>query len=172
MCSPRGGGGHSYIRVTYKCHQAPQTYGSFGDRSNQKNRGSFGDRSKITGSFSESVVKRGAFGNRLTNLKFMEYKTSSWPQGYKSLKILASVIVTNQSMGQIIKMLGFGWQNQKLGVFGWQIRSSGSLSDRIYGVYGWQRINQGVIGWERALKMGIFLVAHASHSIECPPVPI
>ena len=29
--------------------------------------GSFGDRSKIMGSFCESVVKRGSFGNRLTN---------------------------------------------------------------------------------------------------------
>ena len=48
------GGGHSYIRVTYTCHQAPQTWGSFGDRSNQKNRGSFSNRSKIMGSFSES----------------------------------------------------------------------------------------------------------------------
>ena len=50
--------------------------------------------------------------------------------GYKSLKIQASVIVTNQSLGQIIKMMGFGvtkseigglWvTNQKLGVFEWQ----------------------------------------------------
>ena len=39
--------------------------GCFGDRNNQKNRGSFGDRSKIMGSFSESVVKHGSFGNSL-----------------------------------------------------------------------------------------------------------
>ena len=60
------------------------------------------------GSFSESVVK----GDLLAN---------------KSLKILTSVIVTNQSLIKIIKMMGFEvtkseigglWvTNQKLGVF-------------------------------------------------------
>ena len=50
--------------------------------------------------------------------------------GFRSLKILTSVILTNQSLGQIIKMMGFWvtkseigglWvTNQKLGVFEWQ----------------------------------------------------
>ena len=44
----------------------------------------------------------------------MEYKTSL-TTGYKSLKILASVIVTYQSVGQIIKMMGFGVTKSEFG---------------------------------------------------------
>ena len=109
QCTEARGEGHSYIRVTFKCHQAPQTKGSFGDRSNQKIGGSFGARSKIMGSFSESE----------------DIKMNT---GYKSLKILAAVIVTDQSLGQIIKMtLGDKIRNWGLWVTN---QNLGSLSNK------------------------------------------
>ena len=83
----------------------------------------------------EKKKNRGSFGDRS---KFMgSFSESVVKRG------------SNQSLGQIIKLMGFWvikseiglWvTNQKLGVSEWQK----------IGVYGWQRINQGVIGWDRA----------------------
>ena len=75
----------------YKCPQAKK-----------KNRGSFGDRSKIMGS---SV-----------RVYFLQTK-DFWNIDIKLTtgQILASVILTNQSLGKMIKMMGFWVTKSEIG---------------------------------------------------------
>ena len=67
-------GGHSHMKVTYECHQAPQMLGSFGDTLRQK-RGFFSTkRTKIAGFQWSASKKYGLSGPKISQhfVKFVK----------------------------------------------------------------------------------------------------